>query len=399
MSFHLTPLILIQVYRLYESKGIAMKRVHIAAACLLLAMIVSCGDSALKYYNLGVEAADRDDLDTAIDYWRKSIEIDPSDPDTRYNLGMALLDREEYAEAEENFKAAAAVKNDDYRLQYGLGRSLEMQGKYSEAKKAYRFSISIKSNFHPPYTGLGAIALRQGLYSSAENYATDALRYSPYDTRGNLVLSEAYFMQENYQAAYAQLISSRAWIGTEPDYLLLLGKVENARHMYADATQTLLSARDAGVTTTDLYLNLGIALFELEDFKGAYEYYRLALYRDDTNVKAWLGLARTEYELDNLQGSLEAWKKARVLTPEDPVIDLGIAMIYIRTRDFDQAVTVLEALRARGDAPPRTLYYLGHSLMRAGRREDARRAFELFLLKWNGDEAMADEVREILVTL
>ena len=86
---------------------------------------------------------------------------------------------------------ARKIKKNDYRLQYGLGRSLEMQGKYSEAKKAYRFSISLKSNFHAPYAGLGAIALEQELYSTAEKYATDALRYSPYDARANFVLAEA----------------------------------------------------------------------------------------------------------------------------------------------------------------------------------------------------------------
>jgi Flp pilus assembly protein TadD len=376
-----------------------MRRISIVVAGMLLMFTVSCGDSALKYYNLGVEAAQRDDTDEAIVQWRKSAELNPSDPDTRYNLGMALLVHEEYAEAEKHFLVAAGIKSDDYRLQYGLGYSLEMQGKYSEAKKAYRYSISLKSNFHPPYSGLGAIALEQGLYNTAEKYTTDALRYSPYDKRGNLVLAEAYYMQQNYQAAYAQLISSRSWIGLEPDYLLLLGKVMNARHMYVDARHTLLMAKDAGKSGTDLFLHLGIASFETEDFKDAREYYRLALYRDDTNVEAWTGLARTDYELDDLEESLEAWNRARALTPDDPEIDLGISIIHIRTRNFEKAVSILEKLSARDDAPPRTFYYLGHSLMRLGRREEARESFELFLVKWQGDEALAGEVRELLITL
>ena len=377
----------------------AMRRVLIVVAGMLLAFSVSCGDSALKHYNLGVEAAQRDDIDEAIVQWRKAAELNSSDPDTQYNLGMALLERKEYAEAEEHFLSAARIKSDDYKLQYGLGHSLEMQGKYSEAKKAYRYSIDLKSNFHPPYSGLGAIALEQGLYSTAEKFATEALRYSPYDKRGNLVLSEAYYMQQNYQAAYAQLISSRSWIGLEPDYLLLLGKVMNARHMYADARETLLKAKDAGKSGTDLFQHLGIASFETDDFKDAREYYRLALYRDETNVEAWTGLARTDYELDNIEESLEAWSRARTLTPDDPEIDLGIAIIHIRTRNFEEAVSVLEMLTARDDAPARTFYYLGHSLMRLGRRDEARESFELFLVKWQGDEALADEVRELLITL
>jgi len=360
---------------------------------------VSCGDSALKYYNLGVEAADRDDLDEAIRNWRRSAEINPSDPDTRYNLGMALLEKKEYGEAEENLKAAAGIDSDDYRLQYGLGKALEMQGKYSQAKKAYRYSISLKSNFHPPYSGLGAIALKQELYSTAEKYASDALRYAPHDARANLVLAEAYYMQQNYSAAYAQLISMRAWLSAEPDYLLLLGKVMNSRHMYADAIQTLITAREAGKSGSDLYLNLGTAYYETGDFKNAHENYRLAIYRDEQNVQAWTGLARTEFELDHLDESLKAWNRAKALDPVDPEIDLGMAVTLIRTREFEKAVSVLEKLNAKGNAPPRTLYYLGHSYMRLGRTDDARKSFILFLDKWQGDETLSEEVREILVTL
>lgn len=392
LYFHKLP-------RFPELKGNDMKRSSIIILGLLLAIFASCGDSALKYYNLGVEAADRDDLDDAIVNWKKAASIDPSDPDTRYNLGMALLEQEDYEEAEENFRAAAKIKSDDYRLQYGLGRSLEMQKKYSEAKRAYRFSISLKSNFHPPYAGLGAIALEQELFSTAEKYATDALRYSPYDARANLVLADAYYMQQNYQAAYAQLISLRAWLSMEPDYLLLLGKVMNARHMYADALQTLLAAKDAGKSGSALFLNLGIAAYETENFKDAKEYYRLALYRDDSNAEAWIGLARTEYELGHLEESLEAWKDARAMAQDDPEIELGLAIIYIRMRDFETAVSVLEKLKTTEDAPPTTNYYLGHSLMRLGMREEARKAFEEFLVDWQGNEELADEVRELLVTL
>ena len=43
-------------------------------------------------------------------------------------------------------------------------------------------------------------------------------------------------------------------------------------------------------------------------FKDAYEYYKLAVYRDDTNAEAWKGLAKTEYELDHLDASLDAWR-------------------------------------------------------------------------------------------
>jgi len=191
----------------------------------------------------------------------------------------------------------------------------------------------------------------------------------------------------------------RAWLDAEPDYLLLLGKVMNARHMYADAIQTLLSARDAGESGSDLYLNLGTAYYETGDFKNAHENYRLAIYRDETNVQAWTGLARTEFELGRLDEALKAWNRAKALDPEDPEIDLGLAVTYIRDRQFEKALSVLEKLKTKDDTPPRTYYYLGHSYMRLGRTDDARKSFMMFLDKWHGDESLSEEVREILVTL
>ncbi len=112
-----------------------------------------------------------------------------------------------------------------------------------------------------------------------------------------------------------------------------------------------------------------------------------------------MGLARTEYGLGHLDESLSTWKEARALSPDDPDISIGIAMVYIRRGDFEDSASELEKLASRENAPPSTFYYLGHSLMRLGRREEAKRAFEHFLDTWNGDEKLSDEVREILVTL
>jgi len=375
------------------------RRITVTFALVVALLSASCGDSAIKYYNLGVEAAQRDDIDEAIAMWRKSLEIMPNDPDTRYNLGMALLEKKEYVEARIQFEKAAAIRADDYELQYALGRVLEMEGDLVGAKKAYHFASDLKPNFAGPNTGLASIAIKQEQFASAEKYATEALRFTPRDPRANLILSEAYYRQGNQQAAYAQLISARSYLSGDPDYLLLLGEVMNARRMFTDAFTTLTEAKDAGQESSELYYNLGYAADELQMYAEAEKYYRLSLYRDKTNADAWRGLARTRFELDDLPGSLEAWDQARKLAPGDGDVELGIAVVYIKQRDFEKAVSVLEPLSRRSDAPPRTLYYLGHSLMRIGRSAEAKRVFQRFIDTWQGEPALADEVRDILVTL
>ena len=69
----------------------------------------SCTDNAIKYYNLGLDAVAKNDMDEAIEMWRKSLEYRPDDPETRYNIGLALLENELYAEAEEELNPSGRM--------------------------------------------------------------------------------------------------------------------------------------------------------------------------------------------------------------------------------------------------------------------------------------------------
>jgi tetratricopeptide (TPR) repeat protein len=374
-------------------------RIFIFLTLPLLLSIVSCGDSSIKYYNLGIEAAERNDIDEAISMWRKSLEYRPDDPDTRYNLGMALLEKKEYREAEQHFKEAASIESNDHQLQYGLGLSLESQGKLSEAKKAYRYSIDLKPNFTSPYARLAVIGLKQDQVNTAEKYAIEALRLSPRNRDASLVLAESYYRQSNYQAAYAQLISARSSFEEDPEYLLILGKVMNARHMHEDALATLLRAKSLGQKDSILFQHLGTASLELKDYDKAKEYFQLSLYRDSNNVEALIGLARTCYDMGDFEESVAAWVKARSHAPHNSEIEIGLAITYLRIRKFSEAAKILEGMSKTEDTPPMAWYYLGHAHMMQGLTDKAKESFNKFTQVWQGDPELIREVKEILVTL
>ena len=57
---------------------------------------------------------------------------------------------------------------------------------------------------------------------------------------------------------------------------------------------------------------------------------------------------------------------------------------------------MLTGIADREDTPSRTLYYLGHALMRTGEMEEAKRRFEAFVATWRGDRRLIDEVQSIL---
>jgi tetratricopeptide (TPR) repeat protein len=378
----------------------AMKTETIFAGILIIAIFLSgCADKSMKYYNLGIAAAEREEYDTAIEYWRESLKHRSNDPEARYNVGMALLKLERYAEAEIEFSKALEYADNDHEVLYGLGKSLEMQGRLTDAKKYYDRSINLKPNFAPSHLGLASISLKMDQYRSAENHATTVLRLEPSNLEGNILLSDALFHQSNYQEAYAQLQSAKNLDPLDSELHLMLGKVAYARHMYRDAYASLAKARSLGASNSDVYLYLGLTLLNLDNIEDSESNLKLALFKDDKEIKAWQALGRIYTKKKEWSKALDAFGKALELDPEDKVSILGVSFVMMNSGRFDEAISRLERLQSNPDPPPMTFYYLGHAYLRASMLEKAAQTFRTFIEVWDGDVRLLEEASGIVDSL
>ncbi len=377
-----------------------MKRKTIFAGILIPAVLLTgCADKSMKYYNLGIAAAEREEYETAITYWRESLKYRSTDPETRYNVGMALLELERYKEAETEFRKALGYAESDYQVLYGLGKSIEMQGRLAEAKNFYERSINLKPSFAASHLGLASISLENGQYRSAENHATTALRLDPSNLEGNKLLSEALFQQGNYREAYAQLQSAKNLDPLDPGLHLLLGKVAYARHMYRDAYASLTKARSPGASNSDVYLYLGLTLFNLENMEESESNLKLALFKNEREIKAWQALGRIYTKKKEWDKALDSFESALDLDPDDDISVLGASFVMMNNGRFEDAIERLEWLRSRTDPPPMTYYYLGHAYMRASMFKEAADAFKTFIEIWDGDTRLLEEASGILQSL
>jgi len=376
--------------------GTIGNRILLLAFIIATASLFRCGpDKSIRYYNLGLDAAKRDDYNEAIRLWNESVKHRPDDPETRYNLGAALMLMKRYAEAEIQLRRAVELQPQDPDAQHLFGSSLEQQGMLPEAKRAYDFALSIKPTHVPSLMGLASIALKEGRNRSAENHATQAVELDPNNLEANMLLCEAYFRTGNFTEAYGQLLSARRLGPTKPELLLLLGKTAYARRMYVDAREALDSARALGISTDELFCYLALTNFALGETGEAEKHFRLALYKNAENGMAWKGLGETYIREKRWREAAEAVAKAASLEPDDPETMLDDALVTMNLGDFGAAAHKLEALRVRSDAPGITNYYLGHAYLRMGKNADARAAFQRFAGIWEGDKALVEEARAI----
>ncbi len=363
----------------------------------ILAPISGCGpDKSVRYYNLGLDAAKREDYAGAVELWSEALRYRPDDPETRYNLGAALIAMKRYSEAETHLREAAAVNSLDADAQQLLGKSLEEQDRLPEAKNAYEFALGIEPTHVPSLIGLASIALKEGQARSAENYATRATALDPGNLEASMLLSEAYFRNDDFNAAYGQILSARRLGPPNASLYLLTGKIAYSRHMYADALDALRSARALGSATDELFCYLGLANLALGDTGEAETEFRLSIYKNRENANAWKGLAETYIREKRWSEAGEAVEQASRIDPSDPGIVLNGAAVRMGTGDLSGAVRVLEALRAHPRYPSITDYYLGHAFLRMGNDEQARTAFKRFVETWEGDQALAEEAKALV---
>jgi tetratricopeptide (TPR) repeat protein len=375
------------------------ERKHLSALLLLTIALLSfsqCGpDKAIKYYNLGLDAAQRNDYDGAIGFWNESLKHRPDDADTRFNLGAALIALKRYPEAEVQLRKAVELNPLDPDAQQLLGKSLEEQDSLSEAKHAYEFALDIKPSHAPSLVGLASVLLRENQNKSAEDYATRAVELDPRNLEANLLLSEAYFRNGDINAAYGQLLSVRRLEPANPAFLLLFGKVTYERRMYADARESLEAARTLGTSTDELFYYLGLTNLALGNAAEAQKDFRLAIYKNSEYAMAWRGLGETYIKEKKWHEAAEAIAKALSIKPDDPETALDSAIVQLNSGDPGTAAHTLEALLLRSDAPQITGYYLGHAYLRMGKNSEARVAFMRFAQMWEGNKSLADEAREL----
>lgn len=200
------------------------------------------GETADSYYDEGVTAALKGDVEQAVQHFLRSIEMDesfwaayhqlgrcyarlgrvqdaidlfirvikqkPNQLPIRIDLGNALLDAGRIREAEQVFYEVFTVKPDHQRAQLGLAQCAFMQENWEEAMRLARAASLMGQPIFATLYLLGRAALQAGHHIIAEQALNDASRQvdqmvetSPEHPEGYFMRGEILFMHQKYAEA------------------------------------------------------------------------------------------------------------------------------------------------------------------------------------------------------
>jgi len=273
-------------------------------------------DYARAYYYAGIIYVGKKDLDKAIDYFKKFLDLKPSYPNNvEACITLAFLNffKYDYKTADEYFKKVIEYSPDKAEAYYDVGDIYYDRIKnMDKAMEYFKRAVELKPDFADAYSYLGTISREKEDYSKAIEYYEKAIQLKP-----------------NSKAEYAALNG----IGTAYFYKQDFDK---AIEFYKKALDLKIDDVDANI-----YFNIGIAYIRKQDYDKSMEYLKKVIELNPKHVKAYRAMGSIYSMKHNYTKAIEFYEIAIKLDPKvDAYISAGSA--YYKKHDYDKALEYWE---------------------------------------------------------
>ena len=241
--------------------------------------------------NLGNLYSARGNLDMAVMFHKKAIEVNTKEHKTQYNLGhdyeaMGMLD-----EALAQYELSARLNPDYSKAYFSIGNIYMRKKKLNEAALAYQKAVDCDEFNIGAHTNLGNIYFTDGNYERAKEFYENAVRINPYlpwvhNNLGNVLAKLG--LREEAIAAYQKAIELSP---DNAEYHSNLGTVYAELGMHDSAIQELERAYQLEPRNVEVLINLGAAYFYRGDMDSAKREWQKVLIIDPQNplAKKYLG--------------------------------------------------------------------------------------------------------------
>ena len=144
------------------------------------------------FYNLGFIQKQLGQIKQSIESYQKAIDIKPAYPDAHNNLGNIFLKLRQYEEAINHFEWATAFKPDFFEAYNNLGLAQRELDQISKSVDNFKKAISLKPEYTQAYFNLGQALKDLGQTNDAIQNYKDLLKVQPNFDQAYLSLGVAY---------------------------------------------------------------------------------------------------------------------------------------------------------------------------------------------------------------
>ena len=216
------------------------RRGHLMEAETLYRRVLDAApEYADAHHFLGVLLHQGDHSDIAIQHIRRSIALNPGQPNYYNNLGNVLVEVGRLEEAADAYENVIALAPDHANAHNNLGALSKARGKFAEAAEAYQKAVELNPSHVDAHNNMGKLLSTQGRTREAVAWYCKAITLMPHHPDSRRLLGIAYYTLGQAEKA-ADVY--REWLNEEPESPV-------ARHMLSAC-----SGRDIPPRASDAYV-------------------------------------------------------------------------------------------------------------------------------------------------
>ena len=183
---------------------------------------------APTYQRLGLIALREGRAEKAIDEFRHSLAIEPSDPVCLNNLGNVLRELGRIQESISAYRQALRCQPDYPSALYNLAGTLALQGEHAEAARVYRDLLRLAPDDAEAWNALGLSLLEIGEEAESKRALGEALRLKPNDAQLLNELGVAHQFEGDLEQAGRLYLAS---IESDPGFARAYDNLVRSRRM------------------------------------------------------------------------------------------------------------------------------------------------------------------------
>jgi tetratricopeptide (TPR) repeat protein len=354
--------------------------------CLLLAIVggawpqtapaPAAGEGFDSLSGRAGEARDVDRLDEAVSLYKKALALRPKWAEGWWSLGTIEYDRNNYRAAANAFRQLVRLAPNDGTAYAMLGLCEFELGQDAAALQHLEKAKSLEISTNPQLRLVmlyhdGILLLRAEKYRAAETPLGVLCRESVPSNEAVKALGLAVFRLSPKEAppdgSPGAAIVQRAG---HASCITVQKKYDEARKEYADLTAEYPDY-------PNIHYVFGKFLVETSDVPGAVEEFKKEIANQPKDINSRLEIAAAEYKIDSA-AAIPYAEEAVQIQPGVAFAHYLLGLLYLDVNEFAKAIPQLEVAKKAFPKDAKVYFALGSAYSRAGRRQEAEKAREMF---------------------
>jgi len=315
--------------------------------------------------------------------YEKNLEIlksNPKDPEARGLKASFLLDKGDVTQAVSELQAVVTARPDNFVARFHLGRAYFAKGDYEQARQQFEKSSELRPDYLPPRLALSQVALASGDNSNALKLAEASLKMNPQSGAARLLESSALMRMNRFGDSRTTLNSLLAANPKQPETLLEVGVLNLMEKKYQDALDVFRRAYDADPTNSKGLLGEAESLILLGKPAEAVKLVEAeaAKYPNRKDLKR--ELANLEYKTGHFDSAVQDYSSLVEASKDDPrqqgEIYARIGDTYQRMKNYPKSIEAYKKARELNPDNSPMLNNLALLLDNTGQHVEARKVYE-----------------------